>query len=225
MQGHTHTHARVLSYSLSLSLFCLLQIFFVDNRWADIESLVHNKYTLLSLALSFTDISSFLSISMSLPPLCAVIPFVLKWLISYSFQSSIKQKYQTFAKFSLSELKIRFVLCDCIWNIFGVWTKQGIWKYQNVILLLIFSQPLLVIWPANFHLHCVFVIRGAEPVARVIVCFPSLMCVLCWGTQGWFSCNNSSGCQFEKVSGNDAPLSTKNEWTQCGSSAHTCTQA
>lgn len=82
-QGHTDTHTHTCPLPLPLSVFVLplADFVFAGNRWADIDSLVDNKYTLLSLALSFSDISLSLSISMSLPTLCAVIPFVLKWFI------------------------------------------------------------------------------------------------------------------------------------------------
>ena len=110
-QGQTHTHtltyALSLSHSLSsltlsllshsLSLFLSLAVFvlpladfvFADTRWADIASLLNNKYT-LSLALSVSDISLYGHLALfTFPPSCNLCRAFVRYFVTVIYPKTL----------------------------------------------------------------------------------------------------------------------------------------
>lgn len=93
----THTHTWPLPLPLSVFVLPLADFVFAGNRWADIDSLVDNKYTLLSLALSFSDISlsvhlNVLTYSLCCNPLC--VEMIHPLFFSVVYQTKIPNIHQ-----------------------------------------------------------------------------------------------------------------------------------
>lgn len=144
---------------LSITVFVLLlaDFVFADNRWADINSLWYNKYT-LCLRLSLC-----LSISLRLLSFCTVISLVVKRFVSYSFEALIKQESHSFSWWSLSN-----VMMKPKFSVFGFWTHG--WTFGNIknvscspksFSFLFFSEPAItqavsLAWRQFSHLSHLF---------------------------------------------------------------------